>query len=212
MFGNKVAKEGEVITVFVNDPENAANQQFSLLYVKESFNIGQQMAAFYDQVSPDQRAMPTEKALESFYIYLLKKGLVDRPKNTVIYLGDHGKLPISIINEYKYSVNPIESVLDHLTQSLMFQTKAFENHQGYRIMLLGPSGSLSEIAVEIMHEELSLGLIQVGIVFDRTLDAVLNEDDVLTIRNTIASMLNVNQYPPGISIGRMYINLMPLVD
>lgn len=212
MFGNKVAKEGEVITVFVNDPDNPANQQFSLLYVKVSFNIGQQMALFYDQVPATQRAQPTEKAMESFYIYLLKKGLVDRPKNTVIYLGDHGKLPVSIIDEYKYSINPIEWILEHITQSLMFQTNTFLNHQGYRIMLLGPSGSLSEIAVEIMHEDLSLGMVQVGIVFDRTLDAVLNEDDILAIRTTISKMFNLGQYPTGVSIGRMYINLLPLLD
>jgi hypothetical protein len=146
-----------------------------------------------------------------FHIHLVKKGLVERPTNEVIHIGEYGKPSKEIMNEYKYSVNPIEATVSMLRDQMVCKSKAFINHQGYRMLILEAAGSLSEIVVEVMHHDFALGVFTVGIVLDRTLDAVLNEEDLIKVRSIVEEMVCIKQQPPGISIGRLFIHLSPVV-
>jgi hypothetical protein len=211
MPGNKHAMAGNILTVFVDDPDNPSNQRFSILVVLKTFNLSFEMAEYYHTSPPSVKAFPSEQAMDRFYLHLMKKGLVERPLNEVVHIGSHGRPPKEIIDEYKYSINPIEAMLSILQEKMVNKSKVFVNHQGYRIMVLDQMKSLSEVLVEIMHHDLSLGLLSVGVVFDRTLDAVLNDDDLMTIRSIIEEMVCIKQQPEGICIGRMFVHLMPLV-
>jgi hypothetical protein len=211
MPGNKYALAGNILTIFVDDPDTPSNQRFSILVVKKEFNLSLEMAEYYHTSSPAVRSLHSEQAMDRFYLYLMKKGLVERPLNEVVHIGSHGRLPKEILDEYKYSVNPIESTMSILRDKMVNKSKVFTNHQGYRIMVLDQMKSLSEILVEIMHHDLSLGLLAVGVVFDRTLDALLNEEDLKQIQVIVEEMVCIKQQPEGISIGRMFVHLAPLV-
>jgi ACT domain-containing protein len=211
MLGTRMALKGTMLTLFVNDPENSTNQRFLQLLVKDTFNLSLEMAEYFETANSEVRALPSEMAIERFYLYLVKKGLVEKPVNEVIYIGEYGRPSKEILKEYKYSVNPIESTMFHIRECMTNKSKAFINHQGYRIMVIDQSMSLSEVVIEVMHHELSLGTLHVGIVFDRTLDVTLNADDLVSIKVLIEELVGIKQFPIGISMGRVFVHLLPLI-
>lgn len=209
--GGSAVNKGQLLTLYVEDPTKSNGHYFMMLYVKETFNVSIEMAGFYQQLSSENRLMSSEAATEQFYLYLLRKGLVERPKSDVIYMGEMGRPSVRVSDEYKYSLNPTEYTIRKLKNDLMFQSMTFYNHQGYRVMLLGPEGSLSEIMVEIIQHGESVGTIRLGIVFDRSLDAVINEADIEQMRSVIMRMVSETSHIPDVTIGRICIILADLV-
>lgn len=211
MLGRRMAIEGTMLTLFVNDPENSINQRFLQLLVKREFNLSLEMAEYFETANSTVRGLPSELAIERFYLYLVKKGLVEKPVNEVVYFGEYGRPSKEILKEYKFGVNPIEATVFQLREAMVNKSRAFINHQGYRIMVFDQSMSLSEVVIEIMYHELSLGMLHVGVVFDRTLDVTLNDDDITAIRTIVGELAGIKQLPSGISMERVFVNLLPVV-
>jgi hypothetical protein len=209
--GETAVVKGQLLTLFVNDANSPSNHYFTLLYVKESFSVSNEMAEFYKNLPEELKTLPSETATEHFYLYLLKKGLVERPKSDVVHVGSIGRIPERISDEYKYMLNPDKFTLKKIQSDLMFQSLTFDNHQGYRIMILGPEGSLSEIIVDIQQNDRYLGVIKLGIVFDRTMDVEFDQSDIELMRKTVLKMVSEVSAVPNIQIGRIRLNILDVV-
>lgn len=210
--GHSSVVKGQLLTLYVTDPNNAGDHYFTLLYVKEAFDVSAQMAAFYAQLDDKTRCLPIEKNTEGFYLYLLKQGLVERPRSNVIHMGEAGRANNRLTQEYRYSLNPVEFIIDTLNNGLMYQSRSFVSEQGYRYMLVGPSCSFSEVVATIDVNGETIGSIHMGIAFDRTLDAELSQRDLKRMTAVLMDMIKEVGCFPGLSVSNLQLSLAPLIE
>lgn len=203
--------KGQVLTLYVENTQNPPNHHYLQLYIKESFSLSDQMALFHSE-EREYRDVASEVSVEAFYRFLLRKGLADRPRSDVVKFGQMGRPSARVVEEYKYAINPDAFILGNLREALLFHSKAIVNHQGYRVVIMSSDVETDELVVEITHRDQSVGVINMCVAFDRGIGVEFDADDQEQIRKTIDEMVSGVAPVPGLSVSRVFLNIIQPVE
>lgn len=208
--GTYEVSRGQLITLF-SEGETGKAHRYTLVYVKQSFNMSEKMVEYFANLSPSEKSQPCEEAAEGLYRMLLKQGLVERPKSELLEMGKIGRPSSRIADEVRYSRNPESFKLRKIQDDLLYTTKIFYNHQGYRVLLVGAGSSLNEVLIDVVDNDEVIGTFKVGVVFDGTTDLTLTDDDTDKLRDTVGLMIREAGHYDPINLGKVNYNFLETV-
>lgn len=205
--GHSTVVEGQLITLVVENPSVPMENLYVMLYVKKDFNISDEMAQFYESNKDDESNTKfSEVMVGEFYQYLLRKGLVDRPRSDVVRFGVVGRPSKRILDEYKYRLSPEEFVLTGIRERLELKSNYIVTDAGYRVLVASVEDRPENVAVTLELRGTVIGSLRFFILHGSTEVISMSPADMDRLTAAIAEIIKDSCDIPEVRVHRVFID------
>jgi len=185
--GESRAKAGQLLSLYV---ESETLPLSATLYVLKDFNLSEEMANYFEA----NRNERSESAMGLFTEYLKHKGLVEEPYSEIMVIGQAGRPPRRMINEWKFRRNPTMFLMERIHRMLHTASLYLFTHDGTYLILLDHGQCPEEVILEISHKGEPLGRVHLDVMSDTPKRVKINNEDLNRISTVVQKAL-IEKFP-----------------
>jgi len=202
--GKTHIEQGELLSLYVEDPEQRGRFESITLYALKGFNISDIMADYYEHsLAPRKKSYASEVVMHDFVDTLVQGGLVTKPKDRVIHLGYIGRPCKRILEEYKHRQNPVEFVIAKIRNLIKNRCTGLFLSSGDYVSLMDPDFCSQEVRAKIHHRGEYLGMLSIGLMPSVRLE--LTDTDRRILKTHLQGMIDSSYSKEQLTVEEVYL-------
>lgn len=205
--GKAYLEEGELSTLYYEGRKGYTSK--SLLALK-AFSLSDAMAAYYKVMSKRLKSARTEHVLEDISLWLEEEGYVRVVTPKLLKIGNAGRLPDRIKEEWKYQQNPSEFLIRQIERYFETYSISIIAKCGQYLILVDPSTADDELSVEVYHDDEYMGLVRFGVYGENKRSLVIYDEDREQVKLKLLEMIEEMMPGANLTLGRVYYNPSPI--